>query len=282
MLPPDVRAIILKPERRAAPPPSRRSPTTTSRSCGSTPTRSWRSCPRRRRRDTASFSGSSATPAAAGGGSSLPAFWTVEVDPKRAAEPSYILTSGDPERPERKHPVEPGWPFAPGKPDFREGRIEAFSDWLTAPENPLFARVAVNRLWQWHFGEGLHRSPSDFGKLGGTPADPALLDWLASEFVARGFRMKAIHRLIVTSEAYRRASEAPAGVAEADAAADPTNAYLWHFPLRRLEAEPIWDAIWAAAGDLDTTVGGPSFDPSGRAAAGGPSAAASPTAAPPT
>ncbi|WP_250846907.1 DUF1549 and DUF1553 domain-containing protein [Aquisphaera insulae] len=203
---------------------------------------------------------------AAGGGrrdAPLAAFWTVEVDPRRAAETSYILTSGDPDRPEKKHPVEPGWPFGPEKPDFREGRIEAFSDWLTTAENPLFARVAVNRLWQWHFGEGLHRSPSDFGKLGGTPADPALLDWLASEFAARGFRMKAIHRLIVTSEAYRRGSEAPPGLAESNAASDPTNAYLWRFPLRRLEAEPIWDAIWAAAGGLDMAVGGPSFDPAG-------------------
>lgn len=197
------------------------------------------------------------------GRSSLPAFWTVEVDAKRAAEPSYILTSGDPERPEPDHPVEPGWPFAPGKPEFREGRIEAFSDWLTAPENPLFARVAVNRLWQWHFGEGLHKSPSDFGELGGAPADPALLDWLASEFAAQGFRMKAVHRLIVTSEAYKRASEATSAAAEANVAIDPTDAYLWRFPLRRLEAEPIWDAIWAAAGALDTAVGGPSFDPSG-------------------
>jgi hypothetical protein len=207
-------------------------------------------------------------------GSSLPAFWTVEVDPKRATELSYILTSGDPERPERKHPVEPGWPFAPGKPDFREGRIEAFSDWLTAPENPLFARVAVNRLWQWHFGEGLHKTPSDFGKLGGAPIDQALLDWLASEFVARGFSMKAIHRLIVTSEAYRRASEAAPVVARANVAADPTNAYLWRFPLRRLEAEPIWDAIWASAGGLDMAVGGPSFDPSGGRGGmrGGPAA----------
>ncbi len=197
------------------------------------------------------------------GRSSLPAFWTVEVDPKREAEPSYILTSGDPERPEKNHPVEPGWPFGPKKPDLHEGRIEAFSDWLTAPENPLFARVAVNRLWQWHFGEGLHKTPSDFGELGGTPADPALLDWLASEFAARGFRMKAIHRLIVTSEAYKRASEAPSSIAESNTASDPTNAYLWRFPLRRLEAEPIWDAIWSAAGGLDIVVGGPSFDPSG-------------------
>jgi hypothetical protein len=196
-------------------------------------------------------------------GSSLPAFWTVEVDPKRAAEPSYVLTSGDPERPERENPVEPGWPFAPGKPDFRDGRIEAFSDWLTAAENPLFARVAVNRLWQWHFGEGLHRTPSDFGRLGGTPNHPALLDWLASEFVARGFRMKAIHRLIVTSEAYKRASDAAPEVTRDNATTDPTNASLWRFPLRRLEAEPIWDAIWMAAGALDVAIGGPSFDPSG-------------------
>src|SRR5262249_13803687 len=120
-------------------------------------------------------------------GSSLPVFWTVEVDPKRAAEPSHVLTSDDPERPHRENPVAPRWPSATGKLDVRSGRIQASSDWLSAPENPLFARVAVNRLWQWHFGEGLHKSPSDFGTLGGTPAHPALLDWLASEFVARGF-----------------------------------------------------------------------------------------------
>ena len=91
----------------------------------------------------------------------------------RELEKSYILTSGDPERPEKDKPVEPGWPFAPAKIDFREGRIEAFSDWLTAPENPMFARVAVNRLWQWHFGEGLQKNSSDFGKLGGTPSQSA-------------------------------------------------------------------------------------------------------------
>ena len=116
--------------------------------------------------------------------------------------------------------------------------------------------MAVNRLWQWHFGEGLHRSPSDFGKLGGTPADQSLLDWLASEFVARGFRMKAIHRLIVTSEAYKRASEAAPAIA--NAAADPTDAHLWRFPLRRLEAEPIRTRFWTAARQPSTRrVGGP-------------------------
>ena len=141
-------------------------------------------------------------------GPTLPVFYTVEVDRLREQEKSYILTSGDPLRPEKEHEVKPGWPFATAEPDFRDGRIEAFADWLTAPENPLFARVAVNRLWQWHFGEGLLKSASDFGELGGKPSHPALLDWLASEFVRRGFSMKQMHRLMVTSDAYKRASEA--------------------------------------------------------------------------
>ncbi|HEY2146429.1 MAG TPA: DUF1549 domain-containing protein, partial [Pirellulales bacterium] len=139
----------------------------------------------------------------------LPAFWTVEVDPIRLQRKSYILTSGDPERPEKDHEVQPGWPFAPEKIlaeqfateqaaaepggrtkfDYRPTRIEAFSDWLTAADNPLLARVAVNRLWQWHFGEGLERTPSDFGALGVLPTNPPLLEWLAAEFVKRGFSM---------------------------------------------------------------------------------------------
>jgi len=209
-------------------------------------------------------------------GASLPAFWTVEVDPKKATETSYVLTSGDPDRPEKNHPVEPGWPFAPAKIDFREGRIEAFSDWLTAPENPLFARVAVNRLWQWHFGEGLQKTSSDFGELGGTPANPELLDWLASEFVKRGFRMKDLHRLIVTSETYRLASGAEPGGETAEKSSDPGNDRLWHYGLRRLEAEPIWDAIHFAAGSLDLSRGGPSFDPAGRGRGEGSAQSAAP------
>ncbi len=199
---------------------------------------------------------------------SLPAFWTVEVDPKKALEKSYVLTSGDPDRPEPKHEVAPGWPFAPAGVEFRDGRVEAFSDWLTAPENPIFARVAVNRLWQWHFGEGLHRTPSDFGNLGGTPSNPRLLDWLAAEFAARGFRMKEIHRLIVTSDVYKLASDVDPSRSAPEIAADPENAHLWHFRLRRLEAEPIWDAVFFAANDLDLTAGGPSFDVGGRRGGG--------------
>jgi hypothetical protein len=192
-------------------------------------------------------------------GGRLAAFWTVEVDPKKELEKSYVLTSGDPERPELNREVAPGWPFASSKPEFREGRVEAFSDWLTAPQNPLFARVAVNRIWQWHFGEGLQRSPSDFGKVGGTASNPKLLDWLASEFVRQNFSMKALHRLIVTSDTYRRASEVGAKLAAANNQLDPTNTGLWRFPLQRLEAEPIWDSIFTAAGNLDLAVGGPSF-----------------------
>lgn len=188
----------------------------------------------------------------------LPAFWTVEVDHKKELDKSYILTSGDPKRPELKNEVGPGWPLAPAKLDFRNGRIDAFAEWLTAPENPLFARVAVNRLWQWHFGEGLQKSPSDFGKLGGVPSNPELLDWLASEFVARKFSMKAMHKLIVTSQTYKRSSDARE---EANRKLDSANSYLWHYPLHRLDAETVWDSIHSAAGTLDHKLGGKSFDP---------------------
>jgi Protein of unknown function (DUF1553)/Protein of unknown function (DUF1549) len=190
----------------------------------------------------------------------LPAFWNVEVDPLKAMEKSYVLTTGDLDRPEKEHEVGPRWPFAPAKIDMRDGRLEAFSDWLTAPENPLFARVVVNRLWQWHFGEGLQKLPSDFGNLGGTPTNPALLDWLAAEFVKRGFSMKQMHRLLVTSDTYKLASAVEPDLLKLNSKADPDNAYLWHFRLQRLQAEPIWDSIFTAAGKLDLTVGGPSFD----------------------
>jgi hypothetical protein len=192
--------------------------------------------------------------------SGVPACWTVEVDRARELEKSYILTSGNPERPEKNHEVTPGWPFGPATPDFREGRVEAFSDWLTAPENPLFARVAVNRLWQWHFGQGLQKNPGDFGILGGAPSNPQLLDWLAAEFASRHFSMKEMHRLIVTSDTYKLASVTSSEIAAADAKIDSDDTYLWRFRLQRLDAEPIWDSIFAAAGSLDIAVGGPSFD----------------------
>jgi hypothetical protein len=203
-------------------------------------------------------------------GGGLAVFWTVEVDRKRESEPSYILTSGDPARPERTREVKPGWPFAPATVEFRDGRTEAFSDWLTAPENTLFARVAVNRIWQWHFGAALHRTPSDFGNLTEPPLHRPLLDWLAAKFIESGFSMKAMHRLIVTSQTYQMASDVESSLAAHNRSIDPDNNYLWHFPLRRLEAEPIWDSMLACAGELDLSLGGPSYEIGDRSNNTGP------------
>jgi hypothetical protein len=190
---------------------------------------------------------------------SLAFYWTVEEDPGLLKQQSYVLTTGDPKKPEKDHPVGPGFPFQPANMDFRDGRRETFAEWLTAPANPLFARVAVNRVWGWHFGEGLQRVTSDFGLLGGKPFNPKLLDYLASEFVAHNYSMKWLHRLIVTSDTYQLSSKAePAQVAR-NVAIDAANTYLWHFRLQRLAAEPIWDSIHFASDDLDLSVGGKSF-----------------------
>src|SRR5262249_3028624 len=132
----------------------------------------------------------------------LPSYWTVEESKDLLKQKSYILNTGDPKRPELDHPVEPGFPFQPAGLDFQDGRREAFVGWLTADKNPLFARVAVNRIWAWHFGEGLQKVTSDFGMLGGKPSNQKLLDYLASEFVAHNFDMKWLHRLILTSDTY--------------------------------------------------------------------------------
>lgn len=189
----------------------------------------------------------------------LPSYWTVEEDPQLLKEKTFILTSGDPKRPEKDKAVEPGFPFQPQGINFRNGRREAFVEWLTAPTNPLFARVAVNRIWQWHFGEGLHRVSSDFGVLGGKPSNQKLLDYLASEFVAHDFSMKWLHKSIVTSETYQMSSKAEPEHLASNQKIDPKNTYLWRFRLQRLGAEPIWDSLLYDSGDLDLSVGGKSF-----------------------
>ncbi len=189
----------------------------------------------------------------------LPEFWTVDEDSARLQQPSYILASGEPSQPQKDKPVLPGFPFQPPDLEFRDGRRETFAEWLVNEKNPLFARVAVNRLWQWHFGKGLQQNPSDFGLLGGKPTHPELLDWLASEFVAKGFSMKAMHRLMVTSEAYKMASSAEPALFTRNSAIDPADNFLWEFRLLRLEAEPLWDSMLSAAQNLDLTVGGKSF-----------------------
>ncbi len=125
--------------------------------------------------------------------------------------------------------------------------------WLTRPDHPLTARVMVNRLWQWHVGHGIVRTPNDYGAQGESPTHPALLDWLATEFVARGWDIKSMHRLIMTSSTYRMRSRYPS---PHNTAIDPDNRFLWRMNRRRLEAEAVWDALHTAAGTLNPRMGG--------------------------
>ena len=127
------------------------------------------------------------------------------------------------------------------------GRRLALAKWLTQPNHPLTARVAVNQLWMRHFGRGIVATVSNFGHSGAAPSDQELLDWLATEFVARGWSMKAMHRLMVTSEAYRQTSS----VDEKLVAADPDNILVSRMPLHRMDAETLYDSLLTATGRLD-------------------------------
>lgn len=135
------------------------------------------------------------------------------------------------------------------------GRRTALARWITDDNHPLTARVAANQIWMRHMGEPLVATVFDFGRNGATPASPELIDWLAAELVESGWSMKHLHRVIVTSAAYRRSSSL-AG-AESNQAIDPDNRYFWRRPTIRLEAQAIRDSILALSGTLDTTIGGP-------------------------
>jgi hypothetical protein len=141
----------------------------------------------------------------------------------------------------------------PTYPATSTGRRLAFARWLTARDNPLAARVAVNHVWLRHFGRGLVPSAFDFGRNGQAPSHAALLDWLAIELMERGWRMKDLHRVIMTSATYRQASTPHPSNLERD----PDNVYLWRFAPRRVEAEVVRDSIFHVAGRLDSTMGGP-------------------------
>jgi hypothetical protein len=134
-------------------------------------------------------------------------------------------------------------------------RRRKLAEWITDAKNPLFTRVMVNRLWHYHFGVGLVDTPSDFGFNGGRPSHPELLDWLADEFAKNGYSLKHMHRLIVTSAAYRQASLHRADAAERDAG----NRWLWRKSPSRLEAEALRDSILAVAGQLNVQKGGPGY-----------------------
>jgi mono/diheme cytochrome c family protein len=178
---------------------------------------------------------------------------------------THVLIRGNPgvNGPE----VQPGFPEVFGLPDpaiptpgpnaKSSGRRTVLADWLASKDNPLTARVMVNRVWQYHFGRGLVPTSSDFGKLGEKPTHPELLDWLASEFVEGGWRLKRLHRLIMLSSVYRLSAAAD----EANLRADPANEYRWRFDMRRLTAEEVRDSILAVSGSLNLKAGGPSVYP---------------------
>ena len=175
---------------------------------------------------------------------------------------TYVLAGG--ELSGRGEKVEPGFPqaitgssenakipFAGGS----SGRRTALAEWIASAENPLTARVIVNRLWLHHFGQGLVRTPSDFGINGDRPTHPELLDYLATQLVEKKWSLKAIHKLMLLSNAYRQSTAHPQFAKQSEA--DPNNELLWRMNWVRLEGETIRDSILAASGQLQPSDGGP-------------------------
>lgn len=162
--------------------------------------------------------------------------------------------------------VGPGFPsiLSPPEPKISaapsgktSGRRLALANWIASDQNPLAARVMVNRIWQHHFGRGIVRSANNFGSIGDRPTHPQLLDSLATQFIAGGWKLKSMHKMIMLSSTYRMSSKgADKGLAE-----DPANNLFWRFNMRRLSAEELRDSMLAANGSLNLKMGGPSFYP---------------------
>lgn len=186
-------------------------------------------------------------------------------------EPTHVLTRGNPHAPAA--PVQPGFPEVLSDPEFAggldpvipespnpetSGRRRVLAAWLTdTSSNPITPRVTANRIWQYHFGRGIVRTPNDFGFQGTPPTHPELLDWLASRLVEADWHFKPLHRLILTSNTYRLSTNAR----ERELAKDPTNDLFWRFDPRRLSAEEIRDSMLAVAGRLNYEQDGPSMYP---------------------
>ena len=179
--------------------------------------------------------------------------------------PTHILRRGNPHLAGRE--VKPAFPTVLNPPTVdissvpeeakSSGKRRVFAEWVASAENPLTARVMVNRIWQHHFGRGIARSTNDFGQLGTPPTHPELLDWLASEFIASGWRLKAMHKLIMTSNAYRMSAQSDPRCVQQDA----NNNLFWRFNMRRLTAEEIRDTVLWITGKLNLKMGGPSVFP---------------------
>jgi hypothetical protein len=176
---------------------------------------------------------------------------------------THILARGNPHAPGAM--VHPGFPSVLGSPDpvlpdpkpgaRTAGRRRVLADWIASPDNPLTARVIVNRIWQHHFGRGIVRTASDFGKLGELPTHSELLDWLAAEFIDHGWRLKTMHKQIMLSSTYQMSA-----LDNADGLRnDPANDLFWRFDPRRLTAEEVRDSILAVNGSLNGKMGGPSI-----------------------
>ena len=190
----------------------------------------------------------------------LPNWWAGTFE--SAPGPFRVFKGGDPQR--KGEEVAPsslgvlsaaltGYSLPPTAPESERRR--ALADWLVDARNPLTPRVLANRLWHYHFGTGIVDTPSDFGVMGGRPTHPELLDWLARGLIEGGWKLKPLHRLIVSSQTYRQSSRDRAAASRIDGA----SRFLWRFPPRRLSAEEVRDTILSAAGMLDSSMGGPGF-----------------------
>jgi hypothetical protein len=192
----------------------------------------------------------------------LPQAWIGTRSPQDAAGPFQIFLGGSPQK--RGDEVTPSSPSflldvmagyeLPGTAPEAERRL-ALADWIVAVDNPLTPRVLANRIWHYHFGTGIVATPNDFGFMGGQPSHPELLDWLARRLTAEGWRLKPLHRLIMTSQAYRQGSQ----WRNEPAAVDGDARLLWRFPPRRLSAEELRDTMLSVSGSLDPKLGGPGF-----------------------
>ncbi|MCA9084201.1 MAG: DUF1553 domain-containing protein [Planctomycetaceae bacterium] len=180
---------------------------------------------------------------------------------------THVLLRGDPEQPaEEVSPGTLGWEtnvvvFGDSTMSDADRRT-ALAEWILNEARPLTARVIVNRLWHWHFGQGIVTTPSDFGRGGQQPTHPKLLDWLAAELIRSGWSLKHIHRLIMTSQAYQMVSHLPSASETAFVHAqntDSDNRFLWRMNARRLEAEAVRDAVLAVTGRLNPAMYGPGY-----------------------
>lgn len=189
----------------------------------------------------------------------LPALYSVENDFSKVS-PIHLLNRGEYTQPKDKVGARPLGVLLPdGAPErttLPENPRTKLAEWLVDADNPLTSRVIANRLWHWQFGRGIVATPNDFGKMGLRPSHPELLDYLANQVVAGGWRMKPIHKMLMMSSTWRQSFESP--IAAKAAAEDPENKLLWHWSRRRLEAEELRDSLLAVAGKLNPKTGGPS------------------------